>query len=106
MVTDQSVLEQIGGALNPAALKAFLMELRRVIDSQMIPKGTSGTEQLPPGHAKIGAPVAIVAPAGGWLSNPEVAQKNREMSEALAAGNIARGFALAMQLILLFGGAV
>ncbi len=95
-----AVLQEILAKIDPAAAKAFVLEVRRVFGALATPVGAAGTPPEAPGNVDYTtAQVTAGRPAGGWLSDAEVRNVAQRMTEAIAAEQWEKGLTIAIAFL-------
>lgn len=101
MSTNQ--IESIFAAVDPPTLRAFVIELRRIIDAQLAAPVQLSNPPAPGQIDYVGGTLHDHAPPGGWLSDAEIASVHRQMIEAITAENWVKGAMFMLQFLMMCG---
>lgn len=91
--------------IDPATARAFVAATRNVIDALLLEGERVRQAQGPAVRDYAAAELRRDAPAGGWISDEELRATGRRLAEALAAEKWVDGFAAAVKIMALLGGA-
>ena len=96
-------LEAILKQIDAGTAKAFVQAARHVIDAMLIEGQRVAQARGPRQRDYNEAPVEATTPAGGWISDSEIHETARRLSEAMAAEKWIDGMVFAVRLMSQLG---
>jgi hypothetical protein len=91
----QAILKQI----DASTARAFVQATRHVIDAMLIEGERIAQAQRPTPRDYNSAAIDATTPAGGWISDSEIHDSARRLSEAIAAEKWIDGAMFAIRLL-------
>jgi hypothetical protein len=92
-------LETLIGRIDGKVAQAFVTAARHLIDALLRERAAAEAVRTPAARDYASATLSRTTPAGGWISQQEIAQTASRLAEAIAAEKWTDGALLALRLL-------